>query len=100
MKKNYLCGYCDEYATLLKKEDDTLTIECVVIPKLKTLIHAYCVDQNGTFIDVRGSFTDKEEFLSYFDVVKHKDKREKYCEFYRFITIKSFVDFLVELRGR
>lgn len=92
--KDYLCGYCYEYAAILKEKNDTLTIECLVIPRMHTLVHAYCVDSNGNFYDVRGKFEDKEEFFSFFDVARHKEKREKFCVTHQFTDIPSFKTFL------
>lgn len=92
--EEYLCGYCYEYAALLKEMDNSLLIECVTIPRMNTLIHAYCVDSKGDYFDIRGKFTDFEEFISFFDVVRHKEKREKFCEFKRFSDITSFKVFL------
>lgn len=90
----YLCGYCYEYAALLKEMNNSLLIECVTIPRMNTLIHAYCVDSKGEYFDVRGKFTDFEEFISFFDVARHKAKREKFCEFKQFSDVASFKVFL------
>ena len=51
---------------------------------MHTLTHAYCVNESGEFIDVRGTFSDKEEFLSIFPVANDKEKREKFLhEFFK-----------------
>lgn len=95
-RKEYLCGYCHEYAAELKENNDTLNIECVTIQRTNMLIHAYCVNESGEFIDVRGTFSDKEEFLSIFPVANDKEKREKFCETRKFSDIVSFKKFLHE----
>lgn len=93
-KEDFLFGYCHEYAADLKENNDTLIIECIAVPKMHTLTHAYCVNEAGSFIDVRGTFSDKEEFLSIFPVANDREKREKFCETYKFRDIPSFKDFL------
>lgn len=61
---------------------------------MHVLVHAYCVDSDGNFYDIRGKFENKEEFFSFFDVAKHKEKREKFCETHSFVDIPSFKAFL------
>lgn len=95
-ERDYLYGYCYEYAVELKKGNDTLDIECIIIPQMHTLTHAYCVNESGEFIDVRGTFSDKEEFLSIFPVANDKEKREKICETHKFSDIQSLKKFLHE----
>lgn len=93
-ERSYLFGHCHQYAAMLKEQDDALTIECITIPRLSTLVHAYCVNAAGEYLDVRGTFNNIEDFLAIFDVAKYKDKREKYCEFHRFCNVEDFVGFL------
>ena len=69
--KDYLRGRCHEYAVLLKQKDDTLKIECVVIPRLSTVIHVYCVTTKGKYVDCRGVFDTQAELMKAFDGYRH-----------------------------
>lgn len=93
-KEEYLCGFCYEYAAKMKEKDSTLIIECITIPKMHTLTHAYCINISGDFLDIRGKFSDKEEFLDIFPIANDTEKRKKFCESHRFIDTQSFKDFL------
>ncbi len=103
MNSKYLFGLCAEYAAALKNKENALTIECVFVNKKEAmgggLVHAYCRNKNGDYIDCRGITpkTEKESFFSVFmysNLILGKDLRpyEKDCNLLveRFSSVEAF----------
>lgn len=93
MRKNYLFGYCHEYAAILKEKDDSLVIEIKVInrPSMQELIHAYCRDMDGNYLDFRGVFSDPKEFFAPYGI---GTRLFGMAETRQFLDISSFEDYL------
>lgn len=94
---DFLSGGCQEYASALKNFDSSLTIMAAISPLNNGLIHAYCMDQDGNFIDCRGIFSknEEEEFFSNFCFWNEQEKRfHERVRILSFNSVESFGEYL------
>lgn len=88
-----LHGYCYIFAEVLKFYNPSYKI-CYLYDNTNVCIHAWCEDNNGNFIDVRGKTSDIDEF---FDEFADWYSYEYPCEeskIKKFKNLKSYNSFL------
>lgn len=98
MKKYDLFGDCHRFvADMAEKEEFKSTkIQCLVIPRMCILIHAYFKDANGNLIDSRGDFENESDFFAPFTMTEAK---KKYSETLEFESVSEFKKYIISLIG-
>ena len=73
---DFLHGYCMFFATYLHNRFGYEIVN-IYNDEDYTIIHSFCIDEEGNFIDVRGKTTDEKDFFSEFeDWVSYYDWQE------------------------